>query len=171
MLKGNMTLNEQMFLRSDFDYIHVYISIYRCKKWRILCGDSVQQIFYTFCHFGPKTWTNCYKKVFNQVSNSIYKVFMYLILLVTACTDSGCIKCMWYSCPTISIFFSSCAMSLWHTAASVSLSICRSIYLSIHDFKMLFLKYALMDFCDTWIQQSSGRGTLGVFRNLGSKVI
>ena len=55
------------------------------------------------------------------------------------------------------------AMSLWHTVASV--------FLSIQNFKMLLLEYALMEFCDTWIQQSSGRGTLGMFRTLGSKVI
>ena len=34
---------------------------------------------------------------------------------------------------------------------------------------MPLLEYALMDFNDIWIQWSSGRGTIGVFRILGSK--
>ena len=64
------------------------------------------------------------------------------------------------------------AMSLWHTDVCIYLcifvSICASVYIQK---KMLLLEYALMDFWDTWIQQSSGWGTIGVFRTLGSKVI
>ena len=51
--------------------------------------------------------------------------------------------------------------------------LCLSVYLSIRPQleKMLPFEYALIDFHDTWIWWSSGGETIGVFRNLGSKVI
>ena len=54
------------------------------------------------------------------------------------------------------------ALSLWHTAVSICLSVC----ISVHNFKMLLLEYALMDFRHTWSNDHRVR-TKGVFRNLG----